>query len=63
MDSAVAGNHLDDGVGVGDGGGLGSGDDQHVVGSAGEGEDVGADACTGVNEDDFGLKFEFGERE
>src|SRR5438132_1395148 len=61
MNRAIAGDHLDDGVGVRDGGGFGRGDDQHVVGSAGEGEDVGTDACAGVDEDDVGLKLEFGE--
>ncbi len=44
-----------DGISVGDGGGLRRGDDDDVVGAAGEGEDVAADACAGVDDEDIGI--------
>ncbi len=55
-------DHLDDGVGIGDRRRLRCRDDQHIIGGAREGEDVGADAGAGVDEDDIHRLFQLAER-
>ena len=54
----VLGDGFDQGVGVGNAGRFGRGDDEGVVCSLAEGENVTGDAGTGVDDDDVGFVFE-----
>ena len=58
--AAFARENFDDSIGIRDGGRLGRGDDQHIVGGTSERKHVGADACAGVDENDVGLLLEQG---